>query len=220
MAGPRFNQRIKARKGGRFGGASNYTDFATDTGLQTMQGTAKVYRELFIPAAAFDPATSASHNMTGGSAYLNVSGAHFHTRALTPTADNAVAWAECQLIAPQDACTSGSVIPYLEVTPTTVIAAGSDMAKPTLKYGYVNENAGSSTSGSVALATAASVVAAIGTRQKFTLPAIPSFTPGQLMRFQVEFPATGASTNSASRLGLVGLRLRYVCDRIGASGVS
>jgi hypothetical protein len=184
-----------------------------------MAGAAKVYKELWIPASDF--ITDGSSNATSGSTYNALAGQHWHIRTLTPTADNAEANMTWAGIAPVDAATSGSVIPYIEVCPTTALAAGSDLAKPVLRYNYVAAGGASTTSGSVALLTATSIaLGGLGVRQVLTMPNIPSFAQGQAVRFMVAFPANGASTTSGSYLGLVGLRLRYVSDRLGASGVS
>ena len=218
MAGMRVNRQLQARGGAKIGsGSANYTDFDTSSGCQTMAGTAKIYKELWIPASEFDVVAAGSANMTSGSTYLAVAGAHFHTRTLTQTQASAAAITEWCGIAPLDACTTGSVIPYLEVMPTTAIAAGSDLAKPTVRYSYVNVGSGSTSSGSVALATATCInPGTLAFRQTLTMPNIPSFTGGQLMKFQVDFPAVSASNTCASQLGLVGLRLRYIVDKLGA----
>ncbi len=205
----------------RLGSTTSYTNTSA-CGLQTMVGAGRVYKEVWLPADLWQAASgTGAVNMVTGSPAHTISGVGYHARTWTPIADNAEGAVEYLWVTPPDICSTGSIIPYIEVTPTTAIAAGSDMAKPTLRYILQSAGGGSDgLSACVVLATTASInPGTIGFRQTLTMPNIVSASPGQFLHMQVVFPVTGACTNSGSYLGFVGLRLRYVADRIGASGV-
>lgn len=235
MASFKIRRLLRAMGGGRLGSGSNYTDWNT-SGRQTMAGTARVYRDLWLPAAAWygiEPNQFANaFNATAATAtctpivqpmtiYAGAATASpFQVPVLAASvAENKDARAGTVFLAPTDAASSGSVQCHLYYTTDLELATTGSMEVFRLHYNYwgsAGSNVGG-TSGSIVYG-ASMATTGCGALEVQDLGDIPSFnvSSSPFVALQLTLENSNASAMSGSpEERIFGLRLRYVADSLG-----
>jgi len=219
--------------GARIGSNSNRTDVGTD-GRLTMEGTARNYRDIYLPPAVFR-ATHAGGEITTGSVLMDVSasimahqsGSGLAIDALVASAtSSSPRYTVATFQVPQDADTSGSIQPFVDFTVhDTLATAGSSLA---LHVGAAYLRKGTYNSVACIIRTAACVevaasygVAASGQFMTASLPYLPSFgSADQMVAVAVGFDDNAANASAAANAGsavaILGVRLRYLADKLGS----
>ncbi len=224
MAGHRINRRELARGGVRAGSdGSNYTDINTG-GYQTMAGCARVWQEIPLPARVWYGAPTACTHALSGSLYITVGGAAsggiFHVPTWSPSSATCDMLVDTAIFAPADiAATGGSMTLYLEHIVNTAMDSASVIGWR-INWNYIN-GVGTSSVKSGSATYAASTLSASGQGTHFSATfgtKLPSFDQvGQLLLITARMLTSNVCSAGVS-LDFAGARLRYLADRIGASG--
>jgi hypothetical protein len=237
----RFKSAIEARSTARFGSTTAYTQFSA-AGVQTAVTTARVQKEIFLPPEVFHAgAGEAAVAQTGGvltsaSLLFNVTGSILThgsgslmalkaLQACTFCASPRYAFARVPV--PLDADTSGSLWPYIDYTyhdtlDTTGSSAAFHVAAAYLRSGTMSKTP-CVVRTSVCVEKAASYTAtASGEFLIASMPALPSFgSTDRMLLVAVGWSdsSVNASTaeNAGSSVALLGLRLRYVANKLGTT---
>lgn len=239
MAMFKIRRLLHALGGGRIGSGSNYTDIST-TGYQTMAGTARTYREVWIPAAQFGVYSSsgmtacAIHSACGNVALMNksnvVSGSIFSGSqaacmlipVLTPVGASEVVgasmiYATTVLPKPLDADTSGClnvrvIWTWMDPPPLTSNSCFSFKAG----MGYIRTGSSFRTAASVG-ATASYGATNASSYYETSLGNLPSWGSTDLAGvFTLGVDATVAASNTGgSAWGILGAKMRYVANSLG-----
>lgn len=231
----KWRRRLNAVGGVRAGDNTNYTDQTTG-GYQTMAGTARVDREIWIPANQFygfsgsvagggtlyDAGSMISASMDvsiGGSIFANTDQASTGIPIITPSVDitGSPTFANAQFPVPTDRATSGSV----SIRPVWT----SKDANATSGSVFVFVGAVAYISASAEVRTAASVSACAtynytnaNTFHETDLGNVPSFGANDVMGIvTLMHDQTDAADTAGSGVAFLGVKLRYVSDRLGAS---
>lgn len=213
MPATKIRTKIRATGGIRPGNATSYTDVATD-GFQTMSGCAAVYKDLVIPWQAVF--ISACLNQSGSVAVGLVDGAAGSVTALAYSNTANASPLTIALPVPLDAATAGSGTLYLDWTDTgtnsAVAAIGACIA-------LVPNGSAWSDSGTSALNSGSGACVTLTTSAcEFTSSSILQFnapnTRDGFLALRI-VKRTGDTEDTADAFKLLGLRLRYVADRIG-----
>lgn len=219
--------------GVRMGSNTNRTDVGTD-GRQTMVGTARNYRDLFIAPAAFRD-THAGGEILTGSVLMNVSGsimAHaagsgLAVDALTASAtSSSPRYTVAVVPVPLDADTSGSLQPFVDFTSHDTFANAGSSFK--FHVGAAYFKGGTLNSTACAIRTAACVekaasysAAASGQFMSASLPYLPSFGSADTMLavvvgFDDNAVNGSAAADAGSAVAILGVRLRYLANKLGS----
>lgn len=223
------------------GGATDFTDF-TASGFQTMGGTARVYREFYIPAEDFLVSGCAAQGNEGpwfipGSA---IAGSHgFETGDLTGTCGPvflSTSAASATVVALKAACAITASMWYAQATfpvPLDRATSGSITLRPVWTVASDMGTSGSVTaikgalayiSSSAAIAEVASAGAcpaynytASNVLHETALSDIPSFSAGDVLGVLTigTDPTDGDDTMGASDVRILGVKVRYLSDRLG-----
>jgi hypothetical protein len=219
--------------GARIGSNTNRTDFGTD-GRQTMEGTARVYKDKLLVPADFR-ATYAGGELTTGSILMDVSASIMAHQAGSGLAIDALVasatsssprYSVARINVPTDAETSGSIQPFVDFTVhDTMATAGSSLV---FHIGAAYLKKGTYNSVACAIRTAACVevaasygVAASGQFMTASLPYLPSFgSADQMVLIAAGFDDNDANASAAADAGsavaILGVRLRYLADKLGS----
>lgn len=212
MAKFRVNSKLLTRGGQQIGSASaNYTDFDT-AGRQTMGGTARVYKEVWLPANVWQAPAAASAHALSGSRY-QLTGGPYNIVSWSPSSTTCDMKLDTTFVAPLDAASSGSVLAIAECLVNTNLTTASNTGFK-LGYNYVNAAASATTSGSVSGAVGVSASLAVSGRVSGSIQNIDSFAAGgQLVHLRLSM-LTG-TCGAGANVDFLGLRLRYVADSLG-----
>lgn len=233
MATFKVRRAAKMMQGNRIGGVSNYTDF-DGNGRQTMAGTAKVYKDVWIPANAFQ-ATDPDQFMGANGGYITAntclpaaSPEYFNMYSTGSTiafpvlaascADGKDAHASVTILAPLDAATTGSVAATLFYTTQVALATAGSMSVWKLHYDYLGTGGSAGLdSGSIVYGACMSTVGG-GLMEVKALGNIPSFSPSTspFVALVLTYLGSNASNMAGSaEEAIFGLRLRYQVDSLG-----
>jgi hypothetical protein len=224
---PAFKTRRQhlAPGGTRVGDAENYTDIST-TGRQTMAGTARVWRDVYVPAGDF-LVSDTSGSMSAGSILIDVSGSIFAgvagSMASIPVIQPSVnitgsaTTAFATFPVPLDADTSGSVYAIVEWTSHDTHATAGSVFALKAGLGYLGASAAIRQAAS-ASTTVAYGYTASGIWYSTTMPAFPSFrstdTTGIVI---VRHDQTESADTAGSGIAISGVRIKYLSNKVGAS---
>ena len=239
---PAFKTRriLLATGGARPGSGTNYTDFST-TGRETMVGTARVFKDLWLPATAFygiEPngfanafnATATAAACTPSvrpfaMAFGSAAGSTVSMPTLAAsTAADVDSRAAAMFFAPSDADTAGSVTATLYYTTKLAMATAGSMQVFRLNYTYIG-SAGSApggVSGSI-LYGASMATVGNGLVEAQALGSLPSFNAAAspVVGLQLTLEQSNACGMAGSpEESIFGLRLRYVANALGAVTLS
>lgn len=220
------------------GGKTNYTDFDT-AGRQTMLGTAKVYRDLWLPATAFYVAAASppldmlatTGSMHSASMTLDVSASIFggSTGAgqtagsvvlptIMPAATvNASPTFACTTFAkPLDADTSGSISCRVVWTASPMGTTGSVFAI-IAGLTYLSSSAAARTAASVGACPAYNYTAGCIVHET-NLGNLPSFGSGDVAAvLTLAHGMDQAEDTAGSGIAFLGAKLRYVANSLGTT---
>ena len=234
MASYKVRRNILGKGGGRFGGVSNYTDFNT-AGRQTMAGTARIYRDIWIPPTAFyalEPngfalPYTATAVAAGSTPTVNpwqiAAGEAAASPYLIPvlsasTAENLDARAWTTFFAPQDAASSISPSVILYYTTRLDMATTGSMEVWRLHYNYwgTSGSAVGGSSGSILYGASMSTTGS-GALEVKTLGAIAPFvTASPFVALQLTLENSNASAMAGSPEEVIfGMRIRYAAENLG-----
>lgn len=218
-------RQLLATGGARVGDASNYTDTST-TGRQTMAGTARVYKHIWIPAEQF-LVDSTSGSMESGSLLIDVSGSIFagvtasmaSIKVIQPAVNitGSATTAFATFPVPSDVDTTTSVCPYIEWTCHDTHATAGSVFVLKAGVGYL--------AGSAVIRAAASASAnapynytASGTWHSTSVGSFPAFGTGDTMGIIiVRHDQTESADTAGSAIAIGGVRIKYQANQIGAS---
>ncbi len=226
-------QKLVQRGGARYGSASNYTD-VSNAGRQTMAGTARVYKDIWLPAQlwygqepdqfanAFD-ATAVSAGSGNTVKVKNIYGGGAATSPIqVPTlaascAQDTDANAATAFFAPPDAASSGSVSATLFYTTAGARTIGNIQAWR-LNWQYFGTSTSDVGGVSGSLLYAASMVSTgSGKLEIQELGNIASFrraSPFCVLQLKLE-GSSASSYAAAPGEQTYGLKLRYIAENIG-----
>lgn len=237
MASFKVRRQVLGTGGGRFGGTSNYSDIDT-AGRLTMAGTAKVYRDQWVPAPNFflqgastacgmlfdsgsmvliakqfalsQGAASVFSETQAGSAFMPVM-----TNAAASPSTASMVFATATVSKPTDAATTGCInVRQVWTVVDARLTANSSMA---FKVG------GAYLTNAASLRTAASCGAAGSypatnacTFCETSLGYLPSWGANDVAMVMVAgMDWASASTSNGSGFAILGYKLRYVADCLG-----
>ncbi len=237
MAMYKVRRLLQAIGGTRFGSSTNYTGVST-SGYQTMVGTARTYKEVWVPAAAFgvysSSAASAVGSACGGVALVNKAtgmGASVFAgsqsacalvpvltaRGASEAAGASMVYASTVLPKPLDADTSGCVNvrlvwTWMDPPPLTTGSCFSFKAA----MGYIRSGCYFRTAASCGAAASYTGLTA-SAYYETSLGNLPSWGANDLAGvFTVGVDATvEASNTGGSAWGILGAKLRYVANTLG-----
>ena len=216
----KIRQRLKATGGLRPGKGSDYTDFARNTGHQTMSGSGRVWRDIVIPWSDWFLAACVNTPGSMSVGLIDATAGCIRSLAFSNTANS------CPLTLlvpiPQDialaGANSGSGTLYMDWTDTgtdsAVAAIGACVAAVPAGSAWGDSGTSTLTSGSGACPTLTTTACEISSTSLLEFNA-PATRDGF---FSVRFvKRTGDADDTADAFKLIGLRLRYVQDRLGIS---
>ena len=237
MGSEKVRRLLRATQGAEVGdgGKTNYTDFDT-AGYQTMAGTARVLKTLWIPAGDFytdsgstvgGGQTFTAGSMTTASIGFNVgasilgqvnAGSAMGLKVLTPAANvtGSPTFANAFVRRPLDAATSGSI--ECLVSWTTVSDNATSGCCYAIKVGMVYLPSGSTPRTAASIITVGSY-AAVAAGSHFyesdvgDLPSWGANDVGGILYLMSD--QTTASDTGGSNIGFLGVTLRYLSDRLG-----
>lgn len=225
--------------------ATNYTYFST-TGNQRMKGTARVLKDIWIPAKDFHAPAMAVLGVGSGltSACWGVGGSLFTASVLLDVtgsifADTAGSSIGIPVLAassvvsgskygaavvvprPSDADTTGSIVPFIEWTAPIAPAVSSSATAFYAGAAYLQglRNTPCAVRTSACVEYAASYVGATALEIMSTcLPKLPSFGANdRLLAIQVGWDPNNASDTAGSEVAILGVRLRYTASALGVA---
>lgn len=234
---PAFKVRrlLKATGGIRPGGGTNYADFDT-TGFLTLNGTARVNKDLWIPAQAFTvsgcaaqghegpwfipgSSTAASYAMSlGGGTFTALSAGSAQVVALQSVcAITASMWyAQAMFPVPKDRATTGSLLVRVVWTTASDHSTAGSAATFKAALGYMAPDGSMRTSASTGAcptyeASTASIL------QENTVGSLASWGSTDTMGILTigHDPSDGDDELGASNIRIFGVKIRYVSDRLG-----
>ena len=237
---PSFRQRLFGRftGGARFGSGGHYSEFDnqhdSQPGRQTMAGKARVRKEIFITPTMFQSQDTDGFGNTfliAGSFRLAPSGSIFTTQSSMLGIQALVAGAKVSasiyravavIPVPIDADTSGSIIPFVDFTVNGVIDSGDDQTYAMyFAAQYVPAGLASCPVRTAACRNVAASYAGTASGEVMTaqLPAFPSFAAtDKYLAIQVGWDAGASpgSTDATSSAAILGARIRYTVNKLGA----
>ncbi len=236
MASFIFRKVVKGLGGGRFGSTGSYTNIANDR-RQTMTGTGKVYKDLWIPATQFwGLSPNGFANWQGGAAAITGStsaavvmeayGLKSTTAspALIPVlgasvAENQDARATTTFFAPPDAATTGCSVATLYYSlPAAQDTAGS-MEVWRLRWAYTGVSGCTGEAGlsGSTLTGTCNVTTGCGHIEAHTIGSMKAFSqasPFCVLEVGLENSNTCAAAGAPTE-NVIGVRIRYIADSLG-----
>jgi len=236
---PSFKVRrlLRGTGGVRFGSDSNYTNIDT-AGRQTMAGTARMYREVWLPATQFgvysSSAASSVHSACGNVALVNkevgigasvFSGSQaacslvpvLHPSGASDEVGASMIYANTIIMKPLDADTTGSinvrvVWTWMDPPPLTSNSCFSFKAG----IGFIR-NASTVRTAASCGATASYAATDASSFYETSLGNLPSWSSSDIgALFTLGVDATVAASNTGgSAWGILGAKLRYVANCLG-----
>jgi len=197
-----------------------------------MVGTARTLKDIFVRPSDFRNAASSENDAilrsacilldVSASIFAGTAGSSMAVEALMASAAQASKYSATTVIpVPPDAATTGCIVPIVDYVLAEEQDTAGSMAALYLGAAYLQATGGKS---SCPIRTAVCVnygacyaLAASGEVQTSCLPAIPSFGANdKLLAIQLGYDVSNASDTAGSGMAILGLRLRYVSDKLGA----
>jgi hypothetical protein len=223
---------LRAPNKAHFGGDSNYTEF-DNAGRQTMGGTGRIYRDIWIPADDFVTSGTAVGNeaifqagsMISTSILIDLSGSIFAdtqagatpVQVMTPQVDitGSVQHIVTTFPVPPDADTTGSIGCHLLWTAHDTHATAGSVFVFKAGLGYLSSSAAARTAASTSTCATYNYTAS-GVIHETDLGDLPSFgaddVAGVLVLAQDQ---TDAADTGGSGQAIIGAKLRYVANSLG-----
>jgi len=220
----------------RFGSSGSRTQFAAD-GRQTMDGTARVYKSIWLPATQwygiepnqFANPFNATATTAGSTPTVRPYGANFGSAAgstvqmpvmSASAGTNTDSRMATSFIAPQDAATTGSVQAKLFMTTKVAMATTGSMQVYRLNYQYIGSTGSPNLSDSGSILYGGSMASAgNGALEVWDLGNMPSFSsaasPLVMLQLTLE-QSNGSCMSGSAEDQIFGIRLSYVADSLGA----
>ena len=222
----KYWRRLLAAGGARLGGASNYTDIST-AGRLTMAGTARVRKDIWIPADEFWAQSPCSGSMSSGSLLLDVTGSAFagvsgsmaQIRVFQPAANvtGSPTTATATFRVPRDKDTTGSVACNVEWTAHDTHATSGSVFVIKAALGYLAGSAVVRTAASVGASPAYNYTAS-GTWHSTNIGNLPSFGANDTMGILVlRHDQSESDDTGGSGIAFAGVRLTYTACALGTA---
>ena len=184
-----------------------------------MEGSARVWKEVWLPAPALGLAAGASSYGTTGSPLVSLgagaSGGRFYIPTLSPSSTTCDMQFDATWVAPPDMDTAAAASPYCIVE--HVLTAAFDTASNIgyrINYNWVTTGCTTTSGSFISSNIGVSAACNAGARVSGSLPLMPpAASRGQFMH--VHFRMLTGACSSGSLADVAGVRFKYLANRLG-----